>query len=137
MLVNSEKFGLELALKFSESDSSQLGHNVVLMANHGFTVVGTSVRQAVYRAVYTHKNAGIQSSALLLRSASMGPESVGAASGLQYLTEAQIRGTLQMNLATENRPWGLWVREVASAPMYVNELRDVDIEEEMPSSAVR
>ena len=41
LLVNSQDFGSVLAEKFSPD------HNVVLMANHGFTTVGTSIRQAV------------------------------------------------------------------------------------------
>jgi len=132
MLVNSEKFGFELARKFTDSDSSKLDHTVVLMANHGFTAVGASIKQAVYRAVYTHKNAGVQSSALLLRAASLSAGDSLDGHGLRYLNKEQVQGSLKMNLATEDRPWGLWVKEVKASPLYENELdfarsSDIDI----------
>jgi len=39
------------------------------MANHGFTTVGTTIKQATYRAVYTHVNAGIQANTIMVRNA--------------------------------------------------------------------
>ncbi|MGC4028103.1 MAG: class II aldolase/adducin family protein [Steroidobacteraceae bacterium] len=39
---------------------------VALMRGHGFTAVGSSVPQAVFRAVYTSRNSEIQQAALLL-----------------------------------------------------------------------
>ena len=39
---------------------------LVLMRGHGSTVVGTSLRQAVYRAVYAETNARLQMEALRL-----------------------------------------------------------------------
>lgn len=117
MLINSSKFGAELALKFSSPGSSFQDHNVVLMNNHGFTTVGTSIKQAVYRAVYTHVNAGIQTSALTIRGAA-GVKS--DAQGLRYLNEDQVKGSLKMNDASQDRPWGLWVKEVEACPLYTN-----------------
>lgn len=118
MLVNSSKFGAELASKFSLPGSPFQTHNVVLMNNHGFTTVGTSIKQAVYRAVYTHVNAGIQTNALMIRSAA----GVKAdAQGLRYLNEAQVKGSLEMNHASQDRPWGLWVREVEACPLYAKQ----------------
>jgi hypothetical protein len=123
MLVNSERFGSSLASAFSSGGSSSLDHNVVLMANHGFTTVGTSVKQAVYRAVYTHNNAGVQANALMLRNASLAvnAEKVGA---LRYLNEEQTVGGMKLNDASQERPWSLWVKEVESSPLYVNKLKD-------------
>lgn len=129
MLVNTKKFGSALASAFSEQKSSELhSHNVVLMANHGFTTIGTSIKQAVYRAVYTHKNAGIQSNAIILRNGAMGadPNSAdpsGADSridrpGITYLSAEQVNGSLKMNDASQERPWALWVREVEVCPLY-------------------
>ena len=122
MLVNSERFGSSLASTFSSNGSSSLDHNVVLMANHGFTTVGTTVKQAVYRAVYTHTNAGVQSNAVMLRAAAE-DKSGAAVGGLTYLNEEQTVGCMKMNDSSQDRPWGLWVREVESHPLYVNELR--------------
>lgn len=93
------------------------------MTSHGFTAVGTSIKQAVYRAVYTHVNAGIQTNALLIRNASMNlnPSSASAAATLgemKYLSEEQVTGSLKMNDASQDRPWVLWVKEVEACPLY-------------------
>ena len=120
MLVNTSHFGSSLATTFSKPESSSENYNVVLMANHGFTAVGTSIKQAVYRAVYTHVNAGIQSNSIMLRSAQeqIKPGSTGE---IRYLNEEQTIGSLKMNESSLERPWGLWEREVAVAPLYVRE----------------
>jgi ribulose-5-phosphate 4-epimerase/fuculose-1-phosphate aldolase len=118
MLVNNTNFGAHLAATFSSADSSSQDHNVVLMSNHGFTAVGNSVKQAVYRAVYTHVNAGIQTNALLLRNAA-GPSSSGVGTGgLRYLNEKQVQGSLKMNDASQDRPWGLWLEEIKACNLY-------------------
>jgi len=125
LLVNTVSFGSSLASSFSSSKSTTLDHNVVLMANHGFTTVGTSIKQAVFRAVYTHQNAKVQSDALLIRSAyqatSGGPSIRGGK--LRYLGTEQVAGGLSLGEATQERPWGLWVRQVETALLYVNELK--------------
>jgi ribulose-5-phosphate 4-epimerase/fuculose-1-phosphate aldolase len=120
MLVNTSPFGSALASNFSKPESSSQDHNVVLMANHGFTAIGTSIKQAVYRAVYTHVNSGIQSNAITLRSSQehIKPGSTGE---IRYLNHEQTVGTLKMNESSLERPWGLWEREVAAAPLYVRE----------------
>ncbi|KAL3423834.1 hypothetical protein PVAG01_05581 [Phlyctema vagabunda] len=116
MLVNSERFGSSLAASFGEEISGSHDHTVVLMANHGFTAVGNSIQQAVYRAVYTTVNAGVQSNALLLRQASA---SIGDVQGdIRFLSQEQTRGSLRLNDASQDRPWDLWVREVAASPLY-------------------
>ena len=128
MLVNSSYFGSQLASKFSKSNSSSLDHNVVLMKNHGFTTVGKSIKQAVYRAVYTHVNANVQSNAIMLRSAFVGMPSQPTSfetgteeqvcGELHYLDEEQTVGCMQMNDSSQDRPWGLWAREVAECSLY-------------------
>ena len=40
------------------------GHNIVLMRGHGSTVIGESLRQAIYRAVYAELNARYQCEAM-------------------------------------------------------------------------
>jgi hypothetical protein len=136
MLVNSAHFGSHLASTFSHPSSPSLAHNVVLMRNHGFTTIGISLKQAVYRAVYTHVNASVQSNAIILRNAFQGVS--GAAGGelkylseggeLRYLDEEQTRGCMRMNDESQDRPWGLWVREVQANGLYVNEAMDFDPE---------
>jgi ribulose-5-phosphate 4-epimerase/fuculose-1-phosphate aldolase len=118
MLVNSIKFGERLASTFSPSPESQVpDHNVVLMANHGFTTLGTSIKQAVYRAIYTQVNASVQTNAITLRNAAVGA-GVGVESEIRYLNAEQTAGSLKMNDASQDRPWGLWVREVESCGLY-------------------
>jgi ribulose-5-phosphate 4-epimerase/fuculose-1-phosphate aldolase len=90
------------------------------MANHGFTAVGASIKQAVYRAVYTHINAGVQSNAIMLRSAQQQFQP-GSTGDMRYLNAEQSRGSLKLNEASLERPWGLWEREVEVAPLYVRE----------------
>jgi hypothetical protein len=133
MLVNSERFGSQLASEFSASASTSLDHNVVLMKNHGFTTVGTSIKQAVYQAVYTHVNASVQTNAIMLRNAhlgtsyqepSLGGENSEQAGGdLTYLDGEQVLGSLKMSAATQDRPWGLWEREVEVCPLYVSDAK--------------
>ncbi|CZS95613.1 uncharacterized protein RAG0_05217 [Rhynchosporium agropyri] len=124
MLVNSQPFGASLASKFSKEGSTSQDHTVVLMTSHGFTAVGTSIKQAVYRAIYTHVNAGIQTNALLIRNASptMNFSLAGSPSStleeMKYLTEDQVAGSLKMNDASQDRPWALWVKQVEACPLY-------------------
>ena len=42
-------------------------HPTVLMRGHGFTCVGASMEQAVYRAIFTCTNARVQTTALLMQ----------------------------------------------------------------------
>src|SRR5260370_1408971 len=59
MLVRNPALGAALAQKLGNS-------TVLLMRGHGDVVVGDSVRQAVFRAIYTETNAKLQSEALRL-----------------------------------------------------------------------
>jgi len=71
----------------------------VLMRGHGMTVVGESVPEAVFRAVYTEMNARLQLQAEQLQ----GP--------IEFLSDAEGRGATQMNRDTLERPWELWKKE--------------------------
>lgn len=121
MLVNSITFGSALADHFVSTPTSEPrtvpDHNVVLMTSHGFTTLGTSIKQAVYRAVYTQVNAGIQTQAIMLRSTA-GPQANGS-QDIRYLNEEQVKGGLKMNEASQDRPWGLWMKEVEACGLYV------------------
>src|SRR5437016_3180742 len=59
MLVSDADLGQHLACTLGEAD-------VALMRGHGSVVVGRSLKEAVYRAVYTEINARLQASALSL-----------------------------------------------------------------------
>jgi len=96
LLIRDRKLGAALA--------RSLGPNaVVLMRGHGSTVVGASVRQAVFRAVYTEVNARLQSEALRL----------GA---VTYLTEQEAELASATNDSQINRAWELWKALAGQAP---------------------
>jgi ribulose-5-phosphate 4-epimerase/fuculose-1-phosphate aldolase len=68
---------------------------VVLMRGHGSTVVGSSVRYAVFNAIYTEKSAALQSEAMRL----------GA---VTYLTRDEARAAAACNAGQIDRSWELW-----------------------------
>ncbi len=73
--------------------------NCVLMRGHGMTVVGDSVMEAVYRAIYTEMNARLQTQATQLE----GP--------IQFLSEEEGKRATASNRGTLERPWELWKKE--------------------------
>jgi len=68
----------------------------VLMRGHGMTVVGDSIPEAVFRAIYTAMNAKLQAQAAALG----GP--------IEFLSEAEGRLATAANRPTIERPWQLW-----------------------------
>jgi len=71
----------------------------VLMRGHGMTVVGDSIREAVFRAIYTATNAKLQMQAQQLE----GP--------VEFLSDAEGRLATATNHATLERPWELWKKK--------------------------
>lgn len=119
LLVNQEHLGANLADHFTSSPTATSKHAVVLMKNHGFTAIGTTIQQVVYRAVYTTANARVQTNAIMLRGAFFGNDYSGL--GSEYLDEEQVEACSEMQEMSQDRPWGLWVREVEACPVYKNE----------------
>jgi ribulose-5-phosphate 4-epimerase/fuculose-1-phosphate aldolase len=76
----------------------------VLMRGHGMTVVGDSIPEAVFRAIYTMTNAKLQLQAQQLE----GP--------VEFLSAAEGRLATATNKATIERPWALWKKKAASQP---------------------
>ena len=68
----------------------------VLMRGHGMTVVGDSIPEAVFRAIYTEMNARLQIQATQLE----GP--------IEFLSEQEGRRSSAANRGTLERPWELW-----------------------------
>jgi len=68
----------------------------VLMRGHGMTVVGDSIPEAVFRAIYTAMNAKLQAQAAALG----GP--------IEFLSDAEGRLATAANRPTIERPWQLW-----------------------------
>jgi ribulose-5-phosphate 4-epimerase/fuculose-1-phosphate aldolase len=68
----------------------------VLMRGHGMTVVGESLPEVVFRAVFTEQNARLQMQAASLE----GP--------LRFLSDEEGRRATESNRPTIERPWELW-----------------------------
>ena len=88
MLIRSRELGQALARVVGD-------HPVVLMRGHGSVVVAPSVRQAVFRAVYTEQNARMESEALRL-------------GDVTFLNEQEAERAMATNAGLVDRPWELW-----------------------------
>ena len=88
LLVRNRALGVALA--------KSLGNrHVVLMRGHGSTVIGPTLKHAVYRAIYTEINARLLSEALRL-------------GDVEYLSSGEARATMETNEGQLERPWALW-----------------------------
>jgi len=97
LLITSGKLGAALADTLSDGPA-------VLMRGHGSTVVGSTLRQAVFRAVYTEVGARLQMDAMRL-----GP--------VTYLTEEETVGTTKTISTQYDRSWFLWLKAARNNPM--------------------
>jgi HCOMODA/2-hydroxy-3-carboxy-muconic semialdehyde decarboxylase len=75
-------------------------HPVALMRGHGNVVVGHSVQQSVFRAIYTESNARLQTQAMAL-------------GDITYLSDEEAQLASAMNDEHLDRPWQMWKRRVA------------------------
>ena len=91
LLVRDRPLGRALAESLGSA-------SCVLMRGHGMTVIGESIPEAVFRAIYTQMNARMQLQALALE----GP--------LEFLSETEGRNATRANRTTMERPWELWKR---------------------------
>jgi len=94
MLVSDSRLGAALAKALG-------GRSTVLMRGHGSTVVGTSVEQAVYRAIYTETNARLQIQAKQLGE-------------VTYLNLQEAAKAAKTNDTQLPRVWDLWSREIGT-----------------------
>ena len=78
---------------------SLAGGPAVLMRGHGITVVGASLREAVFRAVYAEFNARIEADALKL-----GP--------VTFLTPREAAASAASNASQIDRAWNVWCEGV-------------------------
>lgn len=92
LLIRSAGLGAALAEILGEGTT-------VLMRGHGATVVGASLRQAVFHAVYLEINARVQ-----LQAAALGPAI--------FLNVAEAASAAATNDGQIDRAWDLWAREV-------------------------
>ncbi len=92
LLIRNQTLGRDLA--------EVLGSNAVaLLRGHGNVCVGNSIKQSVYRAIYTENNAKLQ-----LQARQLGE--------VTYLTDAEATATSDMNDQHLDRPWQMWKRSV-------------------------
>jgi ribulose-5-phosphate 4-epimerase/fuculose-1-phosphate aldolase len=94
MLVVKPEEGQSLARALGE-------HWMVLMRRHGATLAGTSLRELVFRTVYSHANAEIQLRSMML--GRIGPLSRG---------EAELTGPYQLTANPIGRAWEYWTARV-------------------------
>jgi ribulose-5-phosphate 4-epimerase/fuculose-1-phosphate aldolase len=73
--------------------------NCVLMRGHGMTVIGDSLPEAVFRAIYTEMNARLQLQATQLE----GP--------IEFLSDEEGMRSQASNRGTIERPWELWKKQ--------------------------
>lgn len=92
MLVSSPYLGSALARSLG-------GRSSVLMRGHGSTVVGASLQQVVFRAVYLEVNAKLQLSALGLGE-------------VMFLNEREAALASATNDGQIGRSWNLWVQRL-------------------------
>jgi ribulose-5-phosphate 4-epimerase/fuculose-1-phosphate aldolase len=93
MLIRDPELGAALAKSIGKSA-------VVLMRGHGNVVVGDSVQQVVFRAIYTEVNAKLQVEALRL-----------GAGEVDFLNSEEAAKATATNNAVLSRPWELWKRQ--------------------------
>jgi ribulose-5-phosphate 4-epimerase/fuculose-1-phosphate aldolase len=82
--------GHALALSLGKSD-------LVLMRGHGATIVGSSLKEAVFRAVYAMINAHLKPIAMQLGEP-------------KFLDHEEAVKTDELHQAVLNRPWDYWKR---------------------------
>jgi ribulose-5-phosphate 4-epimerase/fuculose-1-phosphate aldolase len=93
MLIRSPELGAALARRIGKSA-------VVLMRGHGDVVVGCSIEQVVFRAVYTEINAKLEAEALRL-----------GRGKVNFLNTEEAAKATATNNAVLSRPWEMWKQQ--------------------------
>ena len=91
MLIRTPLLGEALAISLADKP-------IVLMRGHGATMVGGSIKQVVYRAIYAALNAGLQMDAARLGEA-------------MFLDPEEAVKASDLNDSVLERPWALWKRQ--------------------------
>jgi HCOMODA/2-hydroxy-3-carboxy-muconic semialdehyde decarboxylase len=95
MLIRNMTLGAALAKKLGSG-------TVVLMRGHGDTVVGNSIKTAVFHAIYTELNARLQTEALRL------------GKNVTFLNEVEASKIGEQNDKLVDRPWEIWKNQALS-----------------------
>jgi ribulose-5-phosphate 4-epimerase/fuculose-1-phosphate aldolase len=97
MLIRSTYLGQALARSLGSK-------SCVLMRGHGSTVVGTSLEQCVYRAIYAEVNAKLQ-----LQAQGLGE--------IIFLNEEEAQLSSDMNDGQLPRSWNLWISRLGAVDL--------------------
>jgi ribulose-5-phosphate 4-epimerase/fuculose-1-phosphate aldolase len=92
MLITNNALGDALAKVLGD-------HPVALMRGHGWVVVGNSIQQVVFRAVYADAGARLEIQAM-------------AMGEINFLTPDEATNAAAMNDGQVMRPWDLWKKRV-------------------------
>ena len=90
MLIRSPALGAALAASLGQA-------TVALMRGHGNVVVGRSIPEVVFRAIYTEMNARLQADALRLGDGRV-----------TYLSDGEAAASMATNAGVLTRAWELW-----------------------------
>lgn len=90
MLIRTAPLGAAFAKSLGQAA-------VGLLRGHGNVVVGSSIREVVFRAVYTEVNARLQTDAMRL-----------GAGEIVFLNAEEARAAMETNRGQHGRPWELW-----------------------------
>ena len=97
MLIRSSYLGQALARSLGQ-------HSCVLMRGHGSTVVGSSLEQAVYRAIYAEVNAKLQLAARGL-------------GDVTFLNAEEAQLSSDINDGQLPRSWNLWIKRLGEVDL--------------------
>jgi len=95
MLIRNKALGAALAKRLGNG-------TVVLMRGHGNTVVGQSIKNAVFHAIYTEQNARLQAEAMRL------------GGNIVFLNEVEATKIGEQNDKLVERPWEIWKSKALS-----------------------
>lgn len=101
LLIRTAESGKALATSLAQSP-------VLLMRGHGSVAVGMSLKDAVYRAIYTEINAKTQTEALRLGSCT-------------YLTEEEGAAIVPTMNSQIDRAWGIWRSQARARVQFGND----------------
>ncbi|HEY6027069.1 MAG TPA: class II aldolase/adducin family protein [Pseudolabrys sp.] len=89
-------------------------HNLVLMRRHGVTAVGTSVRDCVFRSIFSARNAEFQARATV----------IGTVTSLSR-GEAELAAKINTSTTGLTRSWEYWLGRLGRAGLMVPETKAV------------
>jgi class II aldolase/adducin N-terminal domain-containing protein len=81
-------------------------HSMVLMRRHGATVVGSSLKEVVFRSIMTHRNAELLLRALTVGNGKVTPLSAG---------EQKLSHDYSLQARPLGRAWEYWVTRLTKA----------------------